>query len=309
MSIDPAAIQAELRDALERLPAQPDLPEETAEATLRALWHAAVGHPLSASAACEAALPTLDDAGLQRLRQLAKRRLAGVPLAHLTGRQRFLDMEMLAGADALVPRRETELLAREAIGIIASLPPGALVVDACTGCGNVALALAHHGPEHLRVFGADLSDDAVALARENARHLGLADRVAFECGDLLAPFDTDEFLGRVALLTCNPPYISSGRVDDLGHAAAGREPRLAFDGGPLGVAILVRLLQDAPRLLADGGWLVFEVGLGQGNAFSRRLQASPHWDTVRSATDAHGAARVLAARRAPRALSAPEDNA
>ncbi len=309
MSVDPETVQAELLVAFGHLPTQPDLPEETAEATLCALWHAAAGHPLSASAACEAALPALDDAGLQRLRQLAERRLAGTPLAHLTGRQRFLDMEMMAGADALVPRRETELLAREAIGIAACLPSGALVVDACTGCGNIALALARHGPEHLRVFGADLSEDAIALARDNARHLGLADRVVFECGDLLAPFETDQFLGRVALLTCNPPYISSGRVDDLGHAAAGREPRLAFDGGPLGVAILVRLLQDAPRLLADGGWLVFEVGLGQGNAFSRRLQASPHWDTVRSATDAHGAARVLAARRAPRALSAPEDNA
>ncbi|MFT3762457.1 MAG: class I SAM-dependent methyltransferase [Pseudoxanthomonas sp.] len=309
MNADPETVQAELRAALERLPAQPDLPEETAEATLRALWHAAAGHPLSASAACEAALPALDDDGLMRLRQLAERRLAGTPLAHLTGRQRFLDMEMLATSDALVPRRETELLARETIGIAASLPPEALVIDACTGCGNVALALARHGPEHLRVLGADLSEDAIALARDNARHLRLADRVVFECGDLLAPFDSDVFLGRVALLTCNPPYISSGRVDDLGHAAVGREPRLAFDGGPLGVAILVRLLQDAPRLLADGGWLAFEVGLGQGAAFARRLQASPDWDAVRSVTDANGAVRVLAARRAPRTSSAPENSA
>ncbi|MFT3756183.1 MAG: HemK family protein methyltransferase [Pseudoxanthomonas sp.] len=312
MSVDstsPEAIQAELHAAFEQLPAQPDLPEETAESTARALWHAAAGHPLSAFAACEATLPALDEDGLQRLRELARQRLAGTPLAHLTGRQRFLDMEMLATADALVPRRETELLAREAIAIATSLPAGARVIDACTGCGNVALALARHGPRHLRVFGADLSDEAVALARENARHLGLADRVAFECGDLLAPFDTAEFLGQVALLTCNPPYISSSRVDDLGHAATGREPRLAFDGGPLGVAILLRLLQDAPRLLADGGWLAFEIGLGQGPVLARRLQASPDWDTVRSATDAHGDVRVLLARRAPRTSTSSETDA
>lgn len=304
MSTDPQAVQAELRRALEQLPAQPDLPEETADTTLRALWHAAAGRPLSASAASETALPALDDEGFQRLRQLAARRLAGTPLAHLSGRQRFLDMEMLAAPGALVPRRETELLAREAIAIAATLPPGALAVDVCTGCGNVALALARHGPVEMRVFGADLSDEAIALASENARHLGLAQQVVFECGDLLAPFETDAFLGRVLLLTCNPPYISSGKVDDLGHA--GREPRLAFDGGPLGVAILVRLLQEAPHLLADGGWLAFEVGLGQGAAFSRRLQASADWDTVRSATDAHGAVRVLLARRAPRASIEPE---
>ena len=304
MSADPQTIQAELRRALEQLPAQIDLPEETADTTLRALWHAAAGQPLSASAASETMLPPLDDEGLQRLRQLAARRLAGTPLAHLTGRQRFLDMELLAAPGALVPRRETELLAREAIAIAAALPLGALVVDTCTGCGNVALALARHGPARMRVYGADLSDEAIALARENARHLGLAQQVAFECGDLLAPFETDAFLGRVSLLTCNPPYISSGRVDDLGHA--GREPRLAFDGGPLGVAILLRLLQEAPRMLADGGWLAFEVGLGQGAAFARRLQSSAEWDTVRSATDANGEVRVLLARRAPRASIEPE---
>ncbi len=304
MNVDPQVIQAELRHVLDQLSAQPDLPEETTDATLRALWHAAAGQPLSASAASEAALPALDEAGLLRLRQLAGQRLAGTPLAHLTGRQRFLDMEMLAAPGALVPRRETELLAREAIAIAASLPPGALVVDACTGCGNVALALARHGPEEMRVFGADLSSEAIALARENADHLGLTQQVVFECGDLLAPFDTDAFLGRVSLLTCNPPYISSSRVDDLGHA--GREPRLAFDGGPLGVAIVVRLLQEAPRLLADGGWLAFEVGLGQGAAFARRLQSSQDWDTVRSATDAQGEVRVLLARRAPRTSKASE---
>ena len=307
MSADPQTIQAELRRALEQLPAQIDLPEETADTTLRALWHAAAGQPLSASAASETMLPPLDDEGLQRLRQLAARRLAGTPLAHLTGRQRFLDMELLAAPGALVPRRETELLAREAIAIAAALPPGALVVDTCTGCGNVALALARHGPARMRVYGADLSDEAIALARENARHLGLAQQVAFECGDLLAPFETAAFLGRVALLTGNPPYISSGRVDDLGHAS--REPRLAFDGGPLGVAILLRLLQEAPRLLADGGWLAFEVGLGQGAAFARRLRSSPDWDSVRSATDSHGETRVLLARRAPRASTGPEISA
>lgn len=302
MNADAQSLLADLRHAFERLPAQADLPEETADATLRALWNTAAGRPLSASAARDSALPSLDEEGLQRLRRLAERRLAGTPLAHLTGRQHFLDMEMLAAPDALVPRRETELLAREAIGIAAALAPASIAIDACTGCGNVALALARHGPAHLSVFGADLSGEAVALARENARHLGLAHRVSFECGDLLAPYETDAFLGRVSLLTCNPPYISSSRVDDLGHA--GREPRLAFDGGPLGVAILLRLLQDAPRLLVGGGWLAFEIGLGQGAALARRLQSSPDWDTVRSATDARGAVRVLLARRTPR--TAPE---
>ena len=92
MNADAQSLLADLRHAFERLPAQADLPEETADATLRALWNTAAGRPLSASAARDSALPSLDEEGLQRLRRLAERRLAGTPLAHLTGRQHFLDM-------------------------------------------------------------------------------------------------------------------------------------------------------------------------------------------------------------------------
>jgi release factor glutamine methyltransferase len=272
----------------------PDKPEETPDNTLRALWLAASGHPASALQAAQLPLPRLDPADEEKLHALVARRLDGVPLAHITGRQSFLDMEFLAGPDALVPRRETELLARAAIDSIAGRE--ALVVDACTGCGNLALAIATHVPR-ARVFGADLSDSAVAMARRNARHFGLDERVAFRTGDLLAPFETAEFLGKVDLLTCNPPYISSAKVAQMAPEIAGHEPSLAFDGGPLGVAVLVRLLREAPRFVRAGGWLAFEVGLGQGRGIARRLQATGHWQEVRSLADATGAIRAVLAQR------------
>ena len=94
----------------------PDKPEETVDSTLRALWLTAAGTPMSAEAAVETAeLPALDTSARAMLDSLVDQRLAGIPLAHITGRQRFLDMEMLAGHEALVPRKETELLARIAI--------------------------------------------------------------------------------------------------------------------------------------------------------------------------------------------------
>jgi len=113
-----------------------------------------------------------------------------------------------------------------------------------------------------QVYAADLSEDAVALARENARHLQLHSRTEFGAGDLLAPFDKPELHGTIDLLTCNPPYISSAKVDHMHQEIAAHEPHLAFDGGPFGVNILMRLLQDAPRFLNHNGWLAFEVGLG-----------------------------------------------
>jgi release factor glutamine methyltransferase len=207
-------------------------------------------------------------------------------------------MEMLAGPGALVPRRETELLARTAIDLareIAQRQGAVRVMDVCTGSGNVALAVAHHVPA-ANVFAADLSEEAVALARLNAAHLGLETRAKFSAGDLLAPFDTPEFHGSIDVLTCNPPYISSGKVEQMHGEISKHEPRLAFDGGAFGVNILMRLLQDAPRFLKPGAWLAFEVGLGQGPAMAKRLEKVVGVTLVQPLKDSRGDVRALSAR-------------
>jgi release factor glutamine methyltransferase len=289
----------ELRERLDgKLQFLPDKPEETVDSTLHALWMSAAGRPMSAEAAVDATLPDLDARARALLESLIEHRLAGIPLAHITGRQRFLDIEMLAGHEALVPRKETELLARLAIGLgkdLAAERATITAIDVCTGCGNVALAIARHVPA-TRVFGADLSEEAVFLARRNAEHLGLAEHAEFRAGDLLQPFDEPAFLGNVDLLTCNPPYISSAKVGQMAEEISAHEPRLAFDGGPFGVAVLMRLLQDAPKFLKPGGWLAFEVGLGQGPAMQKRLASAGVYHDIRTVADAGGAIRALAAR-------------
>lgn len=293
------ALREELTGTLDAaLRTLPDKPEETTESTLRALWHLAAGAHLSAPLALETPLPSLDAPARARLRELVARRVGGVPLAHLTERQRFMGLEMLAGPGALIPRVETEIVGRAAVDVarrLAAELPSPLVVDTCTGSGNVAAAVAHAVPS-ARVFAADLSADAVALAERNMRHLGLDGRVTLRCGDLLAPFDTEEFRGRVDLVTCNPPYISSARTTQMATEIAEHEPRLAFDGGPLGVRILQRLIQEAPRLLRTGGWLAFEVGLGQGPSVAKRLEQGGRYGNVRSIADDDGNVRVLVAQ-------------
>jgi release factor glutamine methyltransferase len=290
--------QEQLQRISRELTFLPDKPEENPESTLRALWHMAAGHPLSAEAAMKTDVPVLADGADARLLALIDRRLSGVPLAHLTERQNFVGMEMLAGPGALVPRRETELLARAAIELVrkVAVAEGRVkVVDVCTGSGNVALAIAHHVPQ-AQVYGADLSEEAVELAKLNTAHLGLQKRAEFRAGDLLAPFDTPEFHGTVDVLTCNPPYISSGKVEQMNSEISKYEPRLAFDGGAFGVNILMRLLQDAPRFIKPGGWLAFEVGLGQGPAMAKRLEKAGHFSDLRLQNDEKGAPRALAAR-------------
>ena len=136
----------------------------------------------------------------------------------------------------------------------------------------------------------------MALARRNAVHLKLQSRVELRQGDLLAPFDTPEFLGRIDVLVCNPPYISSGKLGLMPGEIADFEPQLAFDGGPFGIRILQRLLREAPRFLRPGGWLAFEVGLGQGPAVIKRLVPASGFGEVRPLLDAQGQVRALLAQ-------------
>jgi release factor glutamine methyltransferase len=288
------------RDLLARLEETlvvlPDKPDETPATTLNCLWAMAAGQPLAVSQAGDAVICDLSDAQADTLRALIDQRLNGTPLAYLVGRQDFMGLVLTITSAALVPRRETEILGRAALGRLHySTAPSPLVIDLCTGCGNLALALAAHAP-HARVFGSDLSEDAVALAQANAQFIGRPD-VTFVSGDLAEPFNTDAFLGHVDVLTCNPPYISSAKVDTLHQEIRDHEPRMAFDGGPFGIRILQRLIQDAPRLLKPGGWLLFEVGLRQGEALRQRLARSPAFDTIGSHPDSQGDIRTLAARR------------
>jgi release factor glutamine methyltransferase len=279
--------------------AQPDKPHETPESTLRALYHAAAGNPVSVHKASALPLPDLDQHARTRLKSLVEKRIAGVPLAHLTGREHFLGIELLAGPQALIPRAETEILGRAALPLatqLADVLSPVVVLDLCTGCGNLALAIAAHEPR-ARVFGSDLSADAIELARKNAQHLGLEARVEFRESDMFNAFESAEFLGKVDLITCNPPYISSAKVGTMHPEISNHEPRLAFDGGALGVAILGKLIREAPRFLKPGSFLCFETGLGQGNPMTRLMGNAKEYNNIQTHPDAMGNVRALTAQK------------
>jgi release factor glutamine methyltransferase len=276
----------------------PDKPDETPQATARALWHLAAGARLSLHAAQEKPLPPLDAEGTMRLAALVERRVQGVPLAHLTGMQRFMGLDLLAGGDALIPRRETELLGHAALNhlrVLGSRMAELHVMDVCTGSGNLAVAMAHYVP-NARLFASDLSHQAVALALLNARHVGVQHRMEVRQGDLLAPFDEPRFHNAADLVICNPPYISSAKVGAMPDEISKYEPRLAFDGGPFGVNLVIRLVRDGLRFLRKGGVLALEVGLGQAPGLLPRL-AQAGYDDVRTIADGGGEIRVLLAVR------------
>lgn len=276
----------------------PDKPEETAESTLAALWLTAGGEPISAGGSVGRELPPLDQGQEDVLRDMVRQRIAGTPLAHITGRQRFMGVELLASPQALIPRKETEILGRAALSLLEEIGQTTgrpVVMDVCTGAGNLAVAMAL-GCAACRVYASDLSEQALALARENITLHGLADRVRLFTGDLFAAFAGQGLAGTVDLVVCNPPYISSARVGVMDAEIKGHEPAMAFDGGAFGIKVLHRLINEAPDQLKESGWLAFEVGLGQGEAMIRRMKNKYSYAEVAPLVDDHGEIRGIIAR-------------
>ena len=272
-----------------------DKPGETYDSTLRALWFAACGMPQSAESAMKQDLPELDETCVTILDELIKRRINNIPLAHITNRTDFMGIEMKADKRALIPRKETEILSRSALKISFTFP-NVKIIDVCCGAGNVGLSIAYYNPD-ANVYVADLSSEAIELAQENIDLLDLNERVKVMHSDLFEKFMNDDFFQKVDLVTCNPPYITSFKVSKMNSEIAENEPNLAFDGGMLGIKIIQRLIRETPQLLSPGGWLVFEVGVGQGSMVMNLLIKSGVYSNVDSITDNQGNIRVVLAMK------------
>lgn len=202
------------------------------------------------------------------------RRQAGELLGHVLGKVSFLGCELLTASDCLVPRKETEILGRAAIELLKSASVDSpRCIDMCCGAGNLACALAHHVPR-AHVWASDLTDGCVRLARANVSHLGCSGRVNVLQGDLFRALETMGLQGSVDMVVCNPPYISTARLGSERARLLAREPREAFDGGPYGLSIHQRVLNEAPAYLRPGGWLGFEIGVGQQRQLELLIQRS-----------------------------------
>jgi len=276
-----------------------DKPEETVDSTLRALWLASAGFPKSVEEADKLQLPELTKEQVVILNNTIEQRLNGTPLAHITGRQSFMGIELLTDRRALIPRKETEILGIKALELsmtIAEQKKGVKVIDVCCGAGNLGLAIAHFNINAI-VSASDLSQEAVDLTNDNISFLKLGERIQALQGDLFSAFETADYFGKTDLIICNPPYISSAKVPKMLSEISENEPVLAFDGGMLGTKIILRLLGEAPKFLTSGGWLVFEIGLGQGPFIMQLCERSEFYDKVESVSDDSGNIRVILAQK------------
>lgn len=273
-----------------------DKPEETIHSTISALWNKAFGHSISAEKASMIPLPKLTEHQENIFHNLIEQRLNNTPLAYLTGRQNFMGIEFLCDNRALIPRKETEILGKAALELcqkIAWKKSFVNVMDVCCGSGNLGLAIASLHPQTV-VYASDLSKDAIGLTRDNISFLKLNHRVKANQSDLFSHFESDEYFGKIDLIVCNPPYISTSKVSKLNVEISDNEPLMAFDGGMIGLKIIQKLIQESPRYLVPGGWLIFEVGVGQGPFVSQLCEKSTFYKQINSFSDNSGNIRVIA---------------
>jgi len=287
---------AKLKKGLKILP---DKNEENANNTIKALWHTATANPVSAIRAEKLELPSLLPSQMLILEALIQNRISGIPLAHLTERQNFMELDYIVNKGLYIPRKETELLAKAAINTISNdfaAEENVCVIDVCTGIGTVALAIAHYA-KNTYVFGSDIYKPAIDAAKINAKHFSLDHRATFFDGDMFDPFKTLSLEGKVNIIVSAPPYISTKKVKNMAPEIANHEPQEAFDAGPFGLSIFIFLISIAPEYLAINGYLIMECGLGQGEFLTNRIEANNSFGKVDKIYDENGNIRVLKAKK------------
>jgi len=213
---------------------------------------------------------------------LAAGRIKGVPTEYLIGKAPFMGRLLYCSPAALIPREETELLAKISIDLLNHRWPEekkVTVIDMGTGCGNIAVSVALN-VKNATVLASDLCDDHIDIAKRNVEQFDLRDRVSLFCGDLFHPLESKGYENSVEMIVCNPPYIPTASLKNLVPEIKDNEPETAFNGGAFGIDIFRRLIKDAPKFLTKDGILIFEIGAGQDKLVTRLFRNNEHYSDI-----------------------------
>jgi release factor glutamine methyltransferase len=237
----------------------------------------------------------LSPAELMATTGLVERRVGREPLQYILGTQEFCGLEFNVNQAVLIPRTETELLVEY---VAQRTPPQgqATIVDVCTGSGCIAVVIARQRPR-ARVIATDLSNPALAVARQNAARHAVGERITWLEGNLLGALMGQGLNGQVDVIVSNPPYIRETDWTTLQPEVRLFEPRSALVAGPQGTELHERLLHEAGEYLSPGGALILEIGAGQARAMRRIVDQIPGYRFHRLVYDEAGLERVVIVER------------
>ena len=218
-----------------------------------------------------------------------RRRAARIPLQHITGEQEFMGYPFYVNEHVLIPRQDTEILVEEAIQV---MRPKMKVLDMCTGSGCIVLSILKMCREKyymtdLQGIGADVSEEALKVARENSRRLGVP--VTWIQSDLFAKIPEEE---KYDVIVSNPPYIETAVIDTLQEEVRLHDPYIALDGKEDGLYFYRRIISEAGKYLKPQGKLMFEIGCDQAEAVEE-LMKNASYEQITVKKDLAGLDRVV----------------
>ncbi len=228
---------------------------------------------------------------LEAMRRALTRLIKGEPLQYVLGEWGFRSLVLACDRRALIPRPETEGLVSLVLPFLAARPGKPFAIDVGTGTGAIILSIAAELRKEAALLGTDVSEEAITLAKANAKRCGLSNRVKFAVADGLDDFDEPQ---SVDAIISNPPYVTLGEWENLDPRVRDFEPRLALVGGDSGLDFYERYLADAVNLLKPGGEVFFEIGESQGEQL-REMMAAYGFSGIRIGKDLAGHDRYASA--------------
>ena len=214
-----------------------------------------------------------------KMEDAVNRTLAGEPLAYVLGEWDFYGMTLQINKSVLIPRDDTCAVTEMAIKKALFLDASPRILDLCTGSGCIGLAIAHRVKD-ARITLADISKEAMAVAKKNITAQKLSGRVSCVCADALG--EPAAFLGKFDMIVSNPPYITAKEMEELPLSVKNYEPHLALYGGDDGLDFYRSIAQNYAKALKPGGYLCFEFGMGQGDDVCQILESNGYTILERS---------------------------
>lgn len=224
-------------------------------------------------------------------------RLQGMPLQYITGVQEFMGLLFRVNPSVLIPRLDTEILVDQAIGILRGKEwENPFILDMCTGSGAIGITMAHEFPD-AEVTLTDVSKEAISTAMGNAQINDVFPRCLFLEGDMFEAIPKGK---RFDMIISNPPYIESEVIETLSTEVKDHEPKLALDGGEDGLKFYRILAENSDKYLADGGFLMMEIGYNQGDGVRKLLEESGAYRSIAVLPDLNHLDRIVIAERKER---------
>lgn len=224
-----------------------------------------------------------------KVREYIERRIAGEPVAYITGSWEFYGLPMIVTPDVLIPRMDTEVLVNTAKELLTGYKMDAKVLDLCCGSGCITCAVGHEMPA-TKLVAVDISPSALEICRKNIALNRLSARAICMQADALS--SPPMSIGQFDMIISNPPYIATAEIDTLDSSVKDHEPLWALDGGEDGLRFYKSIIKHWRTTLRPYGMLLFEVGEGQAVAVSEMLQAAS-FRSVFTRKDTLGVDRVV----------------